>query len=530
MAVFTKKIKYIVLYISLFCGFYTVKDFLQISTTNMNGFNLEIRHKSSQNIETSTSSVRHLLSHPTKPKCTPPAILEFPRDLLNRKQRLYGGILLHVLVAFYMFWAITIICDDYFVPALDVICERCNLQSDVAGATFMALGSSAPELFASVIGVFITKGDIGTGTILGSAVFNVLFVIGVCALFSGHVLKLSWWPIVRDLMSYLLALIILVLVIMDGVVKWYEAITMMCSYSLYLILMYFNPSIERFVYRITNTEKAIQFPEHHLGYTGLAPARDDGTDELCPGHHYKHDGDQEDSEENKKQRDNECCLQDMEFDAALGNPFHPPSGKCQKLCWCLALPLNICFYFTIPDVRKPKCKKWYPLSFFVCIIWIAVTSYILVWMVTLVGYTFGVPDTIMGLTLVAFGSSVPDCISSLVVAKKGDGDMACSHTVGSNVFDILLCLGLPWTLKTMIFESKSSIVLNSHGLYICCFFIMASILLTFLMMHFHEWTLTKTVGCTYLVVYLIFISIACVIELNVFGYVNPPMCKVEGGY
>ena len=48
------------------------------------------------------------------------------------------------------------------------------------------------------------------------------------------------------------------------------------------------------------------------------------------------------------------------------------------------------------------------------------TSYILVWMVTLVGFTFGVPDTVMGLTLVAFGSSVPDCISSLVVAKKGE--------------------------------------------------------------------------------------------------------------
>lgn len=77
------------------------------------------------------------------------------------------------------------------------------------------------------------------------------------------------------------------------------------------------------------------------------------------------------------------------------------------------------FYFTIPDVRKAKCRRWYPLSFIVCIIWIAVTSYILVWMVTLVGFTFGVPDTVMGLTLVAFGSSVPDCISSLLVAKKG---------------------------------------------------------------------------------------------------------------
>jgi sodium/potassium/calcium exchanger 4 len=102
--------------------------------------------------ETSQSSFRHLLSEPTKPACTAPAILEFPRDTMNHKQRLYGGIIIHILVAFYMFLAITIICDDYFVPALDVICERCNLQSDVAGATFMALGSSAPELFASVIG------------------------------------------------------------------------------------------------------------------------------------------------------------------------------------------------------------------------------------------------------------------------------------------------------------------------------------------------------------------------------------------
>lgn len=106
--------------------------------------------------------------------------------------------------------------------------------------------------------------------------------------------------------------------------------------------------------------------------------------------------------------------------------------------------------------------------------------------------------------------------------------MACSHTVGSNVFDILLCLGIPWTVKTAIFETRSSIVLNSHGLFISSFFIMASILVTFLMMHFHGWKLTKKVGCTYLIVYLIFISIACIIELNVFGNFNPPMCKISG--
>ena len=100
-----------------------------------------------------TRSTRHLLSSENKTEtCTPPAILEFPRYFMNNNQRARGGFLICLIIALYMFWAIAIVCDDYFVPALDVICEKMNLQTDVAGATFMALGSSAPELFASMIG------------------------------------------------------------------------------------------------------------------------------------------------------------------------------------------------------------------------------------------------------------------------------------------------------------------------------------------------------------------------------------------
>ena len=50
----------------------------------------------------------------------------------------------------------------------------------------MAAGSSAPELFTAILGVFIAKGDVGTGTIVGSAVFNILFVIGLCSLYTGN--------------------------------------------------------------------------------------------------------------------------------------------------------------------------------------------------------------------------------------------------------------------------------------------------------------------------------------------------------
>ena len=86
--------------------------------------------------------------------CTPPSIAEFANDLFNQHQRRLGAVIIHFLVAFYMSWGIAIVCDDYFVPCLELIADKMGIQSDVAGATFMAFGSSAPELFASVIGEF----------------------------------------------------------------------------------------------------------------------------------------------------------------------------------------------------------------------------------------------------------------------------------------------------------------------------------------------------------------------------------------
>ena len=53
----------------------------------------------------------------------------------------------------------------------------------------MAAGGSAPELFTSIIGVFISKSDVGIGTIVGSAVFNILFVIAACAFAAKEALR-----------------------------------------------------------------------------------------------------------------------------------------------------------------------------------------------------------------------------------------------------------------------------------------------------------------------------------------------------
>ena len=61
---------------------------------------------------------------------------------------------------------LAVVCDDFFVPALEVISEKLHLSEDVAGATFMAAGSSAPELFTSLMGV-AQETDVGVGTIVG---------------------------------------------------------------------------------------------------------------------------------------------------------------------------------------------------------------------------------------------------------------------------------------------------------------------------------------------------------------------------
>lgn len=61
------------------------------------------------------------------------------------------------------------------------------MKADIAGATFMATASSSPELFINCIGTFVTQDDLGVGTIVGSAVFNVLAVPACCCLFANVV-------------------------------------------------------------------------------------------------------------------------------------------------------------------------------------------------------------------------------------------------------------------------------------------------------------------------------------------------------
>ena len=73
------------------------------------------------------------------------------------------------------------------------------------------------------------------------------------------------------------------------------------------------------------------------------------------------------------------------------------------------------------------------------------------------------PQPVMGIVVLAVGTSIPDALGSMIVARQGEADMAIANAVGSNVFDILLGLGLPWFLSYFVHDAPTSVDVAGIG-------------------------------------------------------------------
>jgi len=145
-------------------------------------------------------------------------------------------------------------------------------------------------------------------------------------------------------------------------------------------------------------------------------------------------------------------------------------------------------------------------------------------MVLIIGFTIGIPDVIMGFTFLAAGNSTADAISSLIVARQGNGDMAVSNAVRSNIFDILLCLGLPWLLKTTVVDFGGYILVLSGSIIYLSLFLLGTVFAVVFLLMLNKWYLHNCTGIVLLILYLAFISFAILLGLNKFGAFNLPTC------
>jgi len=486
--------------------------------------------------------------------CTHPAIDEFPQDFFTQEQRTKGGVIIHVLLATYLIFALGAICDDFFVPVLEVICDKLSLSNDVAGATFMAAGTSAPEFFTNIMGTFVTKSDLGIGTIVGSAVFNIFGVISVCGLFGGQKIPLDWYPITRDCFIYGVTVVILSVVLVDETVFWWEAMIMVICYGVYITLMVFNVKIELWAESVVKNVKKRVYPSANVNGNGNAVGDNNSsisthnnipmavTNESTPLHTATSKSTKvtlEDSSDAaggftqddviKLEANGHGVIEDDpdDDDEMPGYPWDVPSGILAKIWWLCFFPTNILFFLSIPDVRRPKCVKWFPLSFFMCIAWIGVVAYEVTWLITVIGYTIKVPDTVMGLSFLAVGTSIPEVFSSLIVSKQGKGSMAVSNSIGSNTFDILICLGLPWmirSIQTGLEQDIWIVKVQSEALTYTVVSLLISLIILYTILLASRFLLSRTLGFVTLIIYSVFLTISLLFELNVFYDVNLPTC------
>ncbi|XP_057578733.1 sodium/potassium/calcium exchanger 2 isoform X3 [Hippopotamus amphibius kiboko] len=516
---------------------------------------------------------------------------DYPRDIFSLEQRRKGAIILHVIGMIYMFIALAIVCDEFFVPSLTVITEKLGISDDVAGATFMAAGGSAPELFTSLIGVFIAHSNVGIGTIVGSAVFNILFVIGMCALFSREILNLTWWPLFRDVSFYIIDLIMLIIFFLDNFIMWWESLLLLTAYFGYVVFMKFNVQVERWVKQMINRNKVVKVtaPE---AQAKSSTARDKDEQALPAKPRLQRGGSSASLhnslmrnsifqlmihtldplaegrfrekasilhkiakkkcqvDENERQNGAANHVEKIELpnstsmevemtpssDASEpvqnGNLSHSievaeaqtgeeeedqplslawPSDTRKQVTFLIVLPIVFPLWITLPDVRKPSSRKFFPITFFGSITWIAVFSYLMVWWAHQVGETIGISEEIMGLTILAAGTSIPDLITSVIVARKGLGDMAVSSSVGSNIFDITVGLPLPWLLYTVIHRFQP-VAVSSNGLFCAIVLLFIMLLFVLLSIALCKWRMNKVLGFIMFGLYFVFLVVSVLLE------------------
>merc|ERR1719434_669503 len=78
------------------------------------------------------------------------------------------------------------------------------------------------------------------------------------------------------------------------------------------------------------------------------------------------------------------------------------------------------------------------------LVWIGLFSDILYECIVVCSNTLNIPPAVSAVTVLAAGTSIPDLLSSYIVARNGEGDMAVSSSIGSNIFDVTVGLPLPW--------------------------------------------------------------------------------------
>lgn len=245
---------------------------------------------------------------------------------------------------------------DRLTEGASALARRMNVPEIIIGLTIVAAGTSAPELFVSLVSALKGTPDLAVGNVVGSNTMNAMLIVGCAALVAPMTISKS--TVKKDIPFSVAASVLLILIAVDSFLGRIDGIILLLGFAIFMI------------------------------YT-LRQAK------------------------NGKQESN--------VEVKLENPWL--SG------FYVLLGLGL----------------------------LVVGSNLFVSSASHVAMALGISEGVVGLTVVAGGTSLPELATSVVAARKGQSAIAIGNVIGSNVFNILLILGLTAAISPLQIEGITTL-------------------------------------------------------------------------
>lgn len=298
---------------------------------------------------------------------------------------------------------------DWLTDGAVNIATRFGVSQMVIGLTIVAMGTSMPEFCVSMVSALKGTPDLAVGNVVGSNTLNTLLIVGCSALVAPIMVKRS--SVKRDIPFAVVASLLMLLFCLDGAIGRVDAAVLFAGFCLFMFvtLKYAKTTEEHAAAVATNGAATA---------TAISEASSSQTSALEASSSQASDHEASSSQASAPKA---SSSQASAHEASSSEASQASGTSMLKAVVMLVVGL-------------------------LCLI---AGSNMFVDNASFVASSLGVSDAVIGLTIVAGGTSLPELATSMVSAKKGNSDIAIGNVIGSNVFNILMIIGITGLVKPM---------------------------------------------------------------------------------
>ena len=276
---------------------------------------------------------------------------------------------------------------DWLTDGAVNIATRFGVSQMVIGLTIVAMGTSMPEFCVSMVSALKGTPDLAVGNVVGSNTLNTLLIVGCSALVAPIMVKRS--SVKRDIPFAVVASLLMLLFCLDGAIGRVDAAVFFAGFCLFMfVTLKYAKTTEEHAAAVATSGEAMATAAAASTSVSEAPTS-----------------------------------QPSAHEAPTSQPSAPEASVASMLKAVVMLVVGL-----------------------LCLI---AGSNMFVDNASFVASSLGVSDAVIGLTIVAGGTSLPELATSMVSAKKGNSDIAIGNVIGSNVFNILMIIGITGLVKPM---------------------------------------------------------------------------------